>query len=133
MSSSFNRHVGLRVEESRDGRSRCTLAVQPFHGNGTGVVHGGALFTLADTSMGAALVSTLAPGEFCATIEIKMAYFKAVREGTVLCETQILHRGKSVASLESTLTVDGVLVCRASGSFAILRRKPPAPDAASGG
>ena len=132
MSSSFNDHVGLRIQESRDGRSRCTLVVQPFHGNTAGVVHGGALFTLADTSMGAALVSTLAPGEFCATIEIKMAYFKAVREGTVLCETQILHRGKSVASLESTLTVDGVLVSRASGSFAILRRKADPPSNSGG-
>ncbi len=130
MSNNFNKHIGVRVEQSGAGSSRCLLPVQPCHDNSVGVVHGGALFTLADTSMGAALHSTLERGEFCATIEIKMTYFKAVREGTVVCETVTLHRGKSVASMESTLSVEGVLVAKASGSFAILRHKKPGAEPA---
>ena len=43
----FVDHVGMRIEEQRDGLSRCTLPVEDYHFNSAGVVHGGVLFTLA--------------------------------------------------------------------------------------
>jgi acyl-CoA thioesterase len=67
----FLEHVGVEIEEQRAGFSRCTLAVAPHHFNSSGVVHGGVVFTLADTGMGAALIPDLQPGEKCATIEFK--------------------------------------------------------------
>ena len=62
----------------------------------------------------------------CATIESKIAYFKPVFEGEVVCTGEIVHRGKTVASTESSLFVGGVLVARATGSFAIFKRKTDA-------
>jgi len=124
----FIRHVGMRLQLQPGGRCTCTLAVQDFHLNGNGVVHGGVLFTLADTAMGAALHQTLEEGQLCATIETKIAYFKPVFEGEVVCHGQILHQGKSVASTEASLFVDDVLVAKATGSFAIFKRKTAAPS-----
>jgi acyl-CoA thioesterase len=123
----FIQQVGLAVEEPAAGRSRCTLAIEPMHFNGTGVVHGGVLFTLADTGMGAAIYSLLEKGQFCATVEIKIAYFKAVTGGLVVCDTVVVNAGKRLASVESTLTVEGQLVAKATGTFAVLQRKPPSP------
>jgi len=77
--------------------------------NPNGVVHGAVLFALADTGMGSALVPTLAPGESCATIEIKINYFKPVREGALSCETMLVNRGKSIANLESRVLHEGKL------------------------
>lgn len=123
----FIKHIGTNFgERPLEGKARMTMVVQEFHMNGNGVVHGGALFTLADTAMGAALFSTLQPDELCATIETKIAYFKPVFEGEVVCTGEIVNRGKTVASTESSLYVDGVLVAKATGSFAIFKRKTDA-------
>ena len=122
----FIQHVGMKVDEAGPGFSRCSLAIEDIHRNGTGVAHGGALFTLADTAMGAALYSSLEPGEICATIEIKIGYFKPVFDGTLRCEATLVNKGKSVAALEATIHNGDVLVSKASGTFAIFRRKTDA-------
>jgi len=77
----FVEHVDARIIECAEGRSLLTLRVQPMHFNSQGAVHGAALFTLADTGMGAALFSVLEPHERCSTIEVKINYFKPVLEG----------------------------------------------------
>jgi acyl-CoA thioesterase len=122
----FIQHVGMKVDEAGPGHSRCLLTIEEHHRNGTGVAHGGALFTLADTAMGAALYSSLDPGEICATIEIKIGYFKPVFEGTLVCNATLVNKGKSVASLEATIHNGDVLVSKASGTFAIFKRKTDA-------
>lgn len=122
----FIAHVGLKIDEAGPGFSRCSLEIGDVHRNGTGVAHGGVLFTLADTAMGAALYPLLQQGEICATIEIKIGYFKPVFDGTLVCNATLLNKGKSVSSLEATIHNDGVLVSKASGTFSIFRRKTDA-------
>ena len=122
----FIKHVGMSIDEAVAGRSRCSITIEDLHRNGTGVAHGGVLFTLADTAMGAALYNSLEPGEICATIEVKIGYFKPVFEGTLVCEAVVLNKGKSVASLEATIRNGEQLVSKASGTFSIFRRKTDA-------
>jgi acyl-CoA thioesterase len=119
----FVDHVGIRIEQMHAGESLLSLELQACHFNSNGVVHGGVLFTLADTGMGAALLSTLSPIESCATIEVKINYFRPVVEGPLSCRTEIVHRGRRTASLESTLLSDGKTVAKASGTFAIFARR----------
>src|SRR5262252_675787 len=111
--------IGLQMVEVGAGASRCTLTVVDEHLNPNGVAHGAVLYALADTGMGAALSEMLADGELCATIQIKMNYFKPVFAGTVNCATQVVNRGKRIAHLESRLTVDDALVATASGNYSI--------------
>jgi len=122
----FVNTVGLQFDEAVPGRSRMSITIEDKHRNGTGVAHGGVLFTLADTAMGAALYNSLEPGEICATIEIKIGYFKPVFDGTLVCEAVVLNKGKSVANLEATIKNGDQLVSKASGTFAIFRRKTDA-------
>ncbi|MEP7303528.1 MAG: PaaI family thioesterase [Caldimonas sp.] len=124
----FVEHVGLHIERPAGGAGTCRLKVADRHFNATGVVHGGVLFTLVDTAMGAALYSTLEPAQLCATIEVKINYFKPVREGTLVCTSVIVSKGKSVANLDASVHVGDVLVARANGSFAIFARKGAAPQ-----
>jgi acyl-CoA thioesterase len=118
----FVDHVGMSIEEQRDGLSRCTLSVEDHHFNSAGIVHGGVLFTLADTAMGAALYPTLGPGEGCATIEIKINFFKPVIAGALVCAAEIVSKSKTLANLEACVYVGEVLVAKANGTFAIFRR-----------
>lgn len=119
----FLKHVGARIVESGDGASLVALPIQPHHRNSSGLVHGGVPFTLADTAMGAALYSTLGADERCATIEIKISYFRPVTDGELSCRARIVHRGRNTASLEASLTVAETLVASATGTFAIVPRK----------
>jgi len=127
--SQFTHHVGIDLVERAPGRSRWVLDLQAIHMNSHGVVHGGVLFTLADTAMGSALYGALLPGQICATINIKINYFKPVFGGRVVCDSVVLNQGKNVAHLDASLYVADVLVARANGDFAIFPRKPEAASA----
>jgi acyl-CoA thioesterase len=118
--------IGLRTDSREAGTSEMSLAVSPSHLNPHGVVHGAVLYALADTGMGAALYPSLAAGEICATIEIKISYFRPVLAGRVLCRTEVLNRGRTIANLESRLYVEGRLVAQANGNYAILAPRPAA-------
>jgi len=115
----FAELIELRVDEQRAGFSKLSLAVTRDHLNPHGVVHGAVVYAMADTGMGAALYPTLAEGEICATIEIKINYFKPIITGRLSCVTEIVNRGKTVANLESRVFLDQILVAQANGNYAI--------------
>ena len=62
-------------------------------------------------------------GQLCATIEAKINYFKPVRAGVIVCASALVNRGKSIASLESTITVGTEVVARAFGTYTVFERK----------
>ena len=91
------------------------------HLNPNGVVHGGALFTLLDTCLGAALMQRLDAGEICATLQISMNFLKPVFAGTVECRTHVVSKGKRIGNVRGELYVDEKLVGTADGNFAIMQ------------
>jgi acyl-CoA thioesterase len=117
----FAQLVGFTLRLGRRGSGKATAAldVRPELLNPNGVVHGGALFTMADTVMGAALHTTLDPGENCATVEIKIHFLQPVTEGKIRCRTRLVHRGRRIAVLESHISVGRVQVAQSLGTFAI--------------
>ena len=115
----FAELIDLRIEEQHAGHSRVTLPVTGVHLNPNKVVHGAVIYALADTGMGAALYPTLAEGEICATIEIKINYFRPVVSGRLVCDTELINRGRTVANLESRVYLDGKLVASANGNYAV--------------
>jgi acyl-CoA thioesterase len=115
----FSKLVGLTFTDVEPGYSRGEVEVRPELLNPHGFLHGAVLYTMADTGMGAALYPELAQDELCATIEAKISYLESVRTGTVVCETTLLQRGRSVAYLESELGTGEQPVARATGSYSI--------------
>jgi acyl-CoA thioesterase len=113
--------IGLKVDKQEPGKSVCSLVVVEELLNPHKVVHGGVLYALADTGMGAALYPLLAGGELCATIEIKINYFAPVFDGTITCVTTIINKGKTVANLESEIFCGNRLAAKANGNYSIFR------------
>jgi acyl-CoA thioesterase len=114
----FAELIELQIAE---GFSKCSLSVDDKHLNPHRVVHGAVLYALADTGMGAALYPSLSEGEICATIQITMNYFKPVHAGCIICTTELINRGKTVAHLESQLFLNDVLVGTANGNYSIFK------------
>ncbi len=115
--------IGLKVEYAGDNESICTLCINDTLLNPHQTVHGGVLYSLADTGMGSALYPSLADGEICATIEIKINYFRPATEGQIICNSALVNRGRSFANVDSEIILGDKLLAKANGSFAILRRQ----------
>ena len=122
--------IALAIDEQRSGYSRLSLQLAPEHMNLHGVAHGAVVFAMADTGMGTALYPTLDKGQICATIEIKVNYFKPVLRGRLVCVTELLNRGKRVANLDSRVYLDDQLVAQANGNYAIFSPSDAARRAA---
>jgi acyl-CoA thioesterase len=119
----FAEHVGISFGEADSGRSRCQIELGPMHANSIGVTHGGVPFTLADTGMGAALKTLLAPEEACVTIELKINFHRPAAGTIMACDSSVIHKGQTLATVESRVKVDERLVASALGTFAIVRRR----------
>ena len=115
----FGELIGLEFTAIGEGRSSCELEVRTELFNPHGVLHGGAVYAMADTGMGGALYTMLEENELCTTVEIKIAYFTAVKTGKLVCETRVIDRSRRIATMESEVSRDGELVAKALGTFYI--------------
>lgn len=109
------------------GHAVGTAVVDAQHHNPYGLVHGGVVFTLVDTVMGAATVGVMEPGCSCATIEIHLRYLRPVTDGTIRCDVHVLRTGRRVIHLEAKVRdADERLLASATGSYAVIH--PVAPS-----
>lgn len=98
----------------------CTLSVASHHLNAAGVVMGGALFTLADFAIAAAMNSEcIAVGEppTWVSTESHIHYIRPAKQGTLSAEAECLHQGRSTCIYRVTITDrDGNLVATVEAS-----------------
>jgi acyl-CoA thioesterase len=123
--STFYALLGMRLEDLGEGTSRFVMPADPRFFNAGGVIHGGALASIADASIAAALATLIDHSrEIMATVEMKINYIAPVRGGDIVCEGKIIQRGRSVAVGESSV-YDGErkLLAKAMATF-MVREKP---------
>ncbi len=119
----FGDLIGLNFLKCEGGCSQCVLEVTDHLLNPHKVLHGGVMYSMADTGMGGALYSCMEEDALCATLEIQIIYFKAVTSGTLTCNTRIIHRTRGIAALESEISNEGSLVAKATGVFSIFKAR----------
>ena len=81
----FARHSGIELLEAAEGRARAKMEIADAHLNGVNVVHGGAIFTLADLAFAAASNSR---GVVAVAINASISYLKAATRGTLIAEAE---------------------------------------------
>ena len=116
--------LGMELVAAGRGRASLKLRVgRRFH-NPMGTVHGGVMTDLADAAMGIAVMTTLGPDESFTTLELKMNFLRPVFEDELRAEAKVLHRGRTVALVESVLkNGKGKDVARGLATQMILRAK----------
>jgi acyl-CoA thioesterase len=119
----FGDLIGLNFSKCENGYSECSLVVNEKLLNPHGVVHGGVIYSMADTGMGGALYSVLEDDESCATIEIKINYFTPVKSGVLVCRTRVIHKSKRIAVMESEISCGNSLIAKAIGTYSIFKIK----------
>ena len=79
----FAKHLGIEMLEYGNGKAKAKMEIQDHHLNSAGMLHGGAIFALADAVFSAASNSH---GTLAVAINVSISYFKAVKSGTLTAE-----------------------------------------------
>jgi uncharacterized protein (TIGR00369 family) len=115
--------LGFSLDEAEEGRVVFSLEPGEQHYNPIGSVHGGVAATLLDSAMGAAVHSTLPQGSGYATLEVKFNLVRAItaETGRVVAEGNVIHAGKTVATVEASLrsAADGKLLAHGTSTCLI--------------
>jgi uncharacterized protein (TIGR00369 family) len=123
--------IGLRFEylpadapDAQKDTCRLTFDVNEMLMNPQGSLHGGAMATAMDISMGHLVNKIAGPG---ATIEMKIQFMRPVTKGPVTCEGRFVKRGRSLSFMESRLfTDDGKLAALATATWKMPASERPA-------
>lgn len=119
--SPFWNHMGIEVDHLEVGNVSIKMPVKPELLNSNGVMHGGAIATILDSVIGAAIRTEREVR--VATISLTTNFVAPVREGTVYATARIINPGKRILYVESTATVDKEeIVGTALGTFTILKK-----------
>lgn len=111
--------LGFTIE-SVDGTSTASLEITDLHLNPHGTVHGAIPFTLMDTAMGGAVMSSIDDGRLCATIEMQTRFHRPAVSGELSATAQIITAGKRVVHLSAeTRDREDRLIASATASFAV--------------
>jgi len=119
--------LGMQIVTAESGIGRVSIQIDERLMHPQQIVHGGVIFTLADTAMSMALISVLPVGTPFGTLEAKINFMLPVYKGELLAEEKIVHKGRSTAVLEATVfnIIEGEqhAIARVLGTFSIARSK----------
>lgn len=117
-SSDFLSFQGIQLLEAENGSSLVTMDINKSISNIYGTVHGGALFTLADTAAGSACFSR---GRKCVTLNSTIHFIHPGISGTLTARGKEIHRGNKTALYEVTIMDEKEeTVCSASFTFYLM-------------
>nr|WP_256500452.1 PaaI family thioesterase [Limimaricola litoreus] len=105
--SAFSALLGIEIATCTPEEVVCRMRVTEAMGNRNGVLHGGALMTLADTAAGtSAFINS--PAEISnTTVEAKTNFIRPIKVGdTVIARCVPVHVGRTTVVLQVTLTRD---------------------------
>ena len=116
--SEFSSYMGIEFLGMVDGAATLQLELDAIHMSRANRVHGGVLFTLLDSALGRAILNELPMGRGCATVEIKINYFRPVQSGRVTARGWKRELTKSLGYAEGeVVNEEGKVLARASGTF----------------
>lgn len=100
----FRRTLGIRFVERREGYAKGEMNISPSHLNVLGVIHGGVLFSLADTVSGA---SALGRGGRVTTVNGNINYLKAGKDTSkIVAEAHEIKYGRTLSVCEAKVYDD---------------------------
>ena len=123
----IGRLLGFVLKVIDPGRAVFEMEADESHHNPMGTLHGGIYCDLADASMGYAYAATLGEGETFTTVELKINFLLAVRQGKLTAEAKVVKAGSALGYVECDVTdQNGKLAARASSTCMKLRQDRPA-------
>ena len=116
------RLLGFVPKSIEPGHAIFEMEVDGRHHNPMGTLHGGIYCDLADAAMGFAYAATLGEGEAFTTVELKINFFRPVRQGKLTAEAKVVKAGSTLGYVECDVTDgNGKLAAKAASTCMKLR------------
>jgi len=112
----FDRYVNIQVTEIREGYAKGEIDIAEKHMNIIQSVHGGCIFSLADTVAGSAAVSH---GEYMTTVSANINYLSpAMGVEKLIAEATEVKYGRNISVYDVSISDEkGKLIARGSFSY----------------
>jgi len=99
----FARHIGIEMLHYGKGTAKARMEIGNHHRNSAGMVHGGAIFSLADAVFS---IASNSHGTLAVAINVSISFFKATTKGTLFAEAEEVSFNPKLATYLITVTDD---------------------------
>jgi uncharacterized protein (TIGR00369 family) len=120
----FERLLNMKIVEASDGRATLTMPFLIDFAQGGGLMHGGALVSLADTAVVMAIKSIVPPKTHFATISLETKFLYPVKQGVVTARAKVSNQsGKILQGIATVYNEDNRTVLQFSSTFKMAKEK----------
>jgi len=120
----FEHYLGMRIEEASEGRAVLSMPFLVKLAQGKGLMHGGAVTSLADTAVAIAIKTILPEGSHFATVELTLSFHAPVRSGIVRAIATVIERDERTITGKAEVFDDkGVKTATFHSTFRIKKPK----------
>jgi uncharacterized protein (TIGR00369 family) len=118
----FEKLLHIDIVEAANGKAILSMPFLVAFAQGGGLMHGGALTSLADTAVVMAIKSVVPPKTHFATILLESKFLRPVKKGIITAKAQVFQQDKKTLKGEATLYDEwGRPVLSFSSTFKIAR------------
>jgi len=89
----FERLLNMTIEDAGGGKAVLSMPFRFDLAQGGGLMHGGALVSLADTAVVMAIKSLVPPGTPFVTASMEAKYLRPMEQGSVTAKAEVRHHG----------------------------------------
>jgi len=97
----YAQHAGLELLEVSPGAATVKMDIQSFHLNGVGLVHGAAIFSLADFAFAASANSY---DYVAVALNATISFLKGVRSGTLYAKAEEVSNTRKISVYSIKIT-----------------------------
>ena len=117
----LEQYPGYRVDAVEPGRTRVRMDTDARHIRAGGTISGPTLFSLADMSGYACVLSHIGREALAVTTNLNINFMRKAEPGTLIAEGRILKLGKLLMTYDCTITstVSPGIIAHATGTYAI--------------
>lgn len=120
----FERLLNMKIIEASDGQAILTMPFLIDLAQGGGLMHGGALVSLADTSVVMAIKSIVEPQTHFATISLETKFLYPVKQGVVTAKAKVTNQsGKILNGFATVYNEENRAVLEFSSTFKMAKEK----------
>ncbi|MDR1776862.1 MAG: PaaI family thioesterase [Desulfovibrio sp.] len=106
------RHLDMTIEEARPDYARVSMPLNEHVRNGMGVAHGGAIFSLADVTFGAAANADRKTG--VVSLNTTIEFLRPGKAGPLVGEARLVRGGQHIMSYDVEIfDASGELIAKA--------------------
>ena len=124
LTEGLSAYLGMRMVHVGPGVAVVEVDVRPELVHRFGAAHGGVVASVVDQALGSAVFPLVPLGTWPATLEFKLNYLAAVRDGVIRATGRMLVLRRRTAVVQVDVTNDGRPVATALGTISL---NPPKP------